>query len=151
MTNLARAIAEEAGVQPAEVMLLRFFATKLAAIKKVKAALEEFVLVQPAETAYDYRRANYVPVKVVVVITADKVRLVYRIGRLIEEGSNRVITSARFRELDSVMRYPERQVKRFAGKHLASQWLGHSVTGWTSPRVGVARVGGKLFDAVSVR
>jgi len=148
--NLAKAIADQAGVALERVMLLRHFEGKLAAIGRAWASIEEFTLTQPAGTRYDFSLPEAAPIEVVAVIALDRLEAVYRIDGVEADGSNRRITSAEFRALDGAMRYPERRVKRFAATKMRSKLIGRTVRGWTNPRVAVARVGGKLFDSVEL-
>jgi hypothetical protein len=131
-------------------MLLRHFSSKLAAIARAGASIEEFTLTQPVDSAYDFRAANRPPIDVVAVIANDRVQSVYRILGVEQAGSNRAITSTTFRTLDGSMNYPERQVKRFRARKIRSALVGRAISGWSSPRTGVARAGGKLFERVQL-
>ena len=148
--NLAEALAKEFEVSPERILLLRHFKGKLKAIEAAGAEVDEFTLTQPKDTPYDFRAEGKEPVELVVSISGDHVHAVFRIRGLEAEGSNRVITSTSFRALDGAMKYPERIVRRFKGSRLKSKWVGGTVTGWTNPRLGVARAGGKLFGSVKV-
>ena len=148
--NLASAVADQFNVPLERVMLLRHFAGKIAAIDRAGATLEEFTLTQPAGTRYDFSLPTHTPIEVVAVIAQDRVEAIYRITGVQAQGSNRRITSSEFRALDGAMRYPERQVKRFAATKLRGKLIGKAIQGWTNPRVAVARVGGKLFDSVQL-
>lgn len=147
---LAYALAKEFGVAPRQVMLLRHFKGKVDAIRRAHARLDEFTLTQPTGTPYDFLARDRPPIDILGVIVDDHVLAVYRILGVESEGSNRVITSASFRALDGAMRYPERQVRRFAAEQLSSVFDGHAIVGWSSPRSAVARCGGKLFESVRI-
>jgi hypothetical protein len=150
LMQLALALAKEAGVELPQVMLLRHFKGKVDAIRRANATLDEFTLTQPTGTPYDFLAHDRAPIEVVGVIVDDRVFAVYRILGVDNEGSNRSITSASFRALDGAMRYPERQVRRFAAEKLPSALIGLPIVGWSNPRSAVARCGGKLFASVKV-
>jgi hypothetical protein len=148
--KLATALAQEMGVSPQDVMLLRHFKGKVQAIKRANATLDEFTLTQPVGSPYDFLAEDRPPIRIVGVIVEERIYAVYRILSIEAQGSNRVITSESFRALDGAMKYPERQVRRFAAEKLQSKYVGRAIEGWSSPRNAVARFGGKLFDSVTI-
>jgi hypothetical protein len=147
--TLAQSVADEAKVRLDDVLLLRHFKGKVDAIRRAGASIDEFTLVQPVDSKYDFSEGDGRPaVHVVVSIVDDRVYAVFRIQGVKQVGSNRKITSETFRAVDGDMGYPERQVRSFAGKRIKSALVGRSVSGWSNPRSAVARSGGRLFDAV---
>jgi hypothetical protein len=146
--KLAQALATEASIPLARIMLLRHFKGKVEAIRRCGASLEEFTLTQPKGTPYDFFLTDRESIEIVGVIADDRLVAVYRIVGIEKEGSNRVITSTTFRSLDGAMRYPERTVRRFTAQPVDSAYVDQKIAGWSNMRVGTARIGGKLFDSV---
>lgn len=147
---LGQVIAKETGVQHSSIALLRHFDSKMKAIERVGASIEEFTLTQPSDTPYDFRAPGRKPIEIVAVIVHGRLQAVYRITGIDQTGSNRMVTSPTFQALDSAEKYPAREVKRFSAEVLPSKWIGGVVCGWFNPRVGIARSNGKLFDQVKI-
>jgi hypothetical protein len=149
--NLARLIAAEANVDPQDVLLLRHSNTRIEGLKRAGGTIEEYSLVQPTDTRYDFIPDGKTPIKVVATVVSDKVHAVYRILGIEKTGTTRSLTSLGFRRFDIELNYPERNAKRFSAEVLQSTATGKFVTGWTNPRSAVARYGGKLFETVEIR
>ena len=52
--NLASLVAKEVGVDPQHVLLLRHSNKSVAALEREGASIEEYTLVQPTDSRYDY-------------------------------------------------------------------------------------------------
>ncbi len=150
--NLASTIAAELGIDPQSLLLLRHGNRKTAALRKAGASIEEYTLVQPTDSKYDFSvsRINEPPLQAVAVIVDDKVHAVYKIVGVEKVGTTRSLTSAAFSRFDIEAGYPEKPAKRFAATECSSRTLHRPISGWTSPRNAVARYGSKMFDSVEV-
>ena len=82
--NLASAVARESGVAVKQVMLLRHANGKVAALFRAGGQIEEYTLVQPTDSKYDFRATGRPPIKVVAVIVNDHVFALYEIPALNE-------------------------------------------------------------------
>ena len=148
--NLGHSVAAEAGVHPEEVLLLRHGNAKTRAVRAAGGTLEEYTLVQPTDTKYDFLARGKPPISVVVAIVDDRVHAVYRILGVEEEGTTWSLTSPGFNKFDKEAGYPELPAKRFRAESIASQVLRRRVVDWANPRLAVARYGSKTFESVSV-
>ena len=148
--NLAQTISSELGIDHRSLLLLRHGNTKTNALRKAGASLEEYTLVQPTGSKYDFSasKTNMPAVLAVAVIVNDRVYAVYKITGVEKIGTTRSLTSAAFNRFDIDAGYPEKPAKKFAAKAFESRTLNHPITGWTSPRNAVARYGSKIFDSV---
>ena len=146
--NLARTVAAEAKVDSQFVMLLRHGNVKTAALRRAGGTLEEYTLVQPLNSRYDYLAEGRPPISIVVAIVDDKVHFVYRILGVEKTGTTRSLTSRGFNRFDQAAGYPELPARPFNAEPIASRTLNRLVTGWASPRNAVARYGSKAHDSV---
>lgn len=146
--QLADAAARESGVDPEHIMLLRHANGKVASLLRAGASIEEYTLVQPTDSKYDFRAFGKTPIEVVAVVVNDHVYGLYKITGVERTGTTHSLTSAAFRAFDTAMGYPIRAAKRFSGHQLSCTFKGKAVSGWSSPRNAVARFGGKLFQEV---
>jgi hypothetical protein len=148
--NLGHLIAQEATVQPDEVMLLRHSNRNLAALRKLDVSVEDYSLVQPTDSKYDFLADEKTKVRAVAVIVDDKVYAVYKITGIEKTGTTYSLLPEQFRKFDEARQYDERPAKRFSFEEVKSTSLNKPITGWTSPRNAVARYGGRLFEKVEV-
>ena len=146
--NLAHTIALEHGVDPQLILLLRHGNTKTRALLQAGGTLEEYTLVQPIDSKYDFHANGKPPVSIVVAIVEDKVHFVYRILDVERLGTTLTLTSLGFKRFDEAAKYKERPARKFSAEPLASRSLQRPVVGWTSPRNAVARYGTKMFSSV---
>lgn len=146
--NLGYLIAQEANVRPDEVMLLRHSNKNLAALKKLDIPIEEYSLVQPTNSKYDFLADGKIKIRAVAVIANDKVCFVYKITGIEKIGTTYDLMRPQFRKFDEARQYDERPAKRFAFEPVQSTSIDKQITGWTSPRSAVARYGGRLFEKV---
>ena len=110
--------------------------------------MEEYTLVQPTNSKYDYLAEGRTPISVVVAIVDDKVHFVYRILGVEKTGTTRSLTSLGFNRFDQAAGYAERPARLFKAEPISSRAFGRTITGWASPRNAVARYGTKTFDSV---
>lgn len=148
--NLARLIADETNSQLDQIMLLRHSNSKTKGLLQAGATIEEYTLVQPTNSKYDFLADGKPPIQVVVAIVNERVHAVYKIAGVERVGTTRTLVSGNFRQFDIQQGYPELPAKLFRAEQLSSAWLGQSIRGWTSPRNAVARNGTRLFDRVEV-
>ena len=146
--HLATAIAIEAGVDPQSVILVRHSNARTAQLRKAGGSLEEYTLIQPTNSKYDYLAEGKMPIFVVVAIVDDKVHFVYRIHGIEKIGTTRSLTSPAFNRFDEAIGYPERPARKFKAEPIRSRTLGRTVSGWSSKRNAVARYGTVIFDSV---
>lgn len=147
--NIASYFASQTGVEPQHLMLLRHSNTKLQALARAGASIEEFTLLQPTNSRYDYYAEGRDPIRCVVVIANDHVEAIYRILGIKSIGTTHSLASAAFLKYDQSQGYPELPAKLFAAQEVQmDRLMGQPVMGWTSPRTAVARYGGRLFQTV---
>ncbi len=149
--NLGMLVAKELEADPQHVMLLRHSNVKVAALEREGASVEEYTLVQPTNSRYDFFADGRVPAKYVVVIVYDHVHCVYRIQGVEAEGTTHSLASAAYVRFDTMQGHLPLPAKRFRATLVErSRTLGRPVLGWSSPRTPVARYGGRLFEHVEV-
>ena len=146
--QLAGAVAKETGVAPEHIMLLRHANGKVAALLRAGASIEEYTLVQPTDSTYDFLATNRTPVQVVAVVVNDSVHALYKITGVERTGTTHSLTSAAFVRFDKAMGFKPHPAKRFSAVELPCTFLGRAVLHWSSPRNPVARFGTKLFRRV---
>ena len=150
--NLAALVAKEVGVDPQNVMLLRHSNSRVAALLREGASIEEFTLVQPIDSRYDFLASGRIPIRIVIAIVNDHVHAIYRIDGVEDEnGTTQSLTSPAYARFDIKQGYLPRPAKRYCAMRIEhSRSLGQAVRGWTSPRTPVARYGEKLHKGVEV-
>jgi len=148
--NLGTLIANEANVQPEEVMLLRHGNTQVRLLEQYGATIEEYTLIQPTDSKYDFWADGRPQINVVVVVVDDHVNIVYRILGFRDDGTTHTFGSDNFHQMDIAQGYPAYPARFFAAEPIASVSLGRPVSGWTAPRHPVARYGHQLFGSVEV-
>ena len=148
--NLAKLISRETNVSLENIMLLRHGIAKTQALLKYGATIEEYTLVQPENSMYDFIAKNKTPIQIVVAIVDDKVYAVYRIYGVERFGTTRTLVSKNFCKFDIELGYKEKPAKLFRSEKIESSSTGKFVRGWTSPRSPVAKYGGRLFETVVV-
>jgi len=148
--NLGQLVALENGVDQQNVLLLRHGNRKVESLLQAGGTIEEYTLVQPTGSKYDFHAANKPPIQIVVVIVNDAVFAVYHIMDVEAEGTTRNLTSPAFALWDIEQGYPELNAKRFSAEVLSSRSLGRAVVGWRSKRNAVARYGSSLYGSVEI-
>ena len=149
--NLASLVAKEVGVDPQHVLLLRHSNKSVAALEREGASIEEYTLVQPTDSRYDYFAERYPRIGCVVVVVHDHVHSVYHVQGVAAQGTTHTLTSAAYVRFDTKQGFLPCPAKRFRAKLIEhSRALGRPVLGWSSPRTAVARFGGRLFESVEV-
>lgn len=149
--NLGYTVADEVGVDPQNVVLLRHSNRKVSALRKMKCDLEhDYTLVQPTDSKYDFYAAGKPLAKVLVVIIDDAVYAVYSIAGIKCTGTIRSLTSPAYNRFYAQEGYADCEAREFTAVKLESMTLNSKVIGWTSPRNAVARYGGSLFENVRV-
>lgn len=148
--NLGHLISQEVNVHPDEVMLLRHSNKNLVALEKLDVPIEEYSLVQPINSRYDFLADEKTKIRVVAVIVRNKVWAVYKITGIEETGTTYDLMRPQFRKFDEARNYEERPAKRFSFETVESSCRGKEISGWTSPRNAVARYGSSLFEKVEV-
>lgn len=149
--NLATFIANEQQIDPQAVLLLRHGKGKTDALRRAGASLDEYSLVQPTNTRYDYLATDRPPIRCVVVIVDDHVQMVYRIEGIEAEGTTYSLTSEAYIRFDTQQGNPPVPARRFLATRLtASHAIGKRVSGWSSPRTTVARHGGVIWDRAEI-
>ncbi|ANQ83098.1 hypothetical protein dqs_0015 [Azoarcus olearius] len=150
MRQLAKIVADESGVGLSEIMLLRHGTAKVERLEQHGATIEEYTLVQPAGSRYDFEADGMPKIAVVVVIVRDAVHSVYRILGVEAHGTTRTLTSPEFNAFDRSLKYRELSAKRFRAQRLDSSTVGLPVTGWGAPRHCTLRAGMSMFDSIQV-
>ncbi len=148
--NLANLIAREANVQLDEVMLLRHGNSITQELHQHGGTIEEYTLIQPANTKYDFLAAGKPPIEVVVVIVNDCVNTVYRILGVQGIGTTHTLGTRNLIQFNIAKGYSVLPAKFFIAEQLPSAYLGRPVHGWTCPRTPVARHGGRVFDRIEI-
>ena len=146
--SLAAAVAQEANIDLRSVMLLRHASGKVDALLAHGASIEEYTLLQPTDSKYDFHATNRGPIQVVAVVVNGKLHALYRIAGVKRIGTTHSLASPAFLRFDKAMHYGPRPAKLFSGRELSSNLVGRAVEGWSSPRNAVARFNGKLFREV---
>ncbi|NMF96004.1 hypothetical protein GPA27_01160 [Aromatoleum toluolicum] len=148
--NLGKLISRELNVGPEHIMLLRHSNTLLPALLNAGGTIEEYTLVQPSNSRYDFHADGKPQIDVVAVIVSDLVHVVYRILGVERHGTTRTLVSPHFQRFDVAHKFPERDAKLFAAEEIQSTAVTRPIRGWTSPRTPVARFGGLLFESVEI-
>ena len=148
--NLGKLISRESNVAPEHIMLLRHSNTLLPALLNAGGTIEEYTLVQPSNSRYDFHADGKPQINVVAVIVNDVVHVVYRILGVERHGTTRTLVSPKFQRFDVAHKFPERDAKLFTAEEIQSTAVTRPIRGWTSPRTPVARFGGILFESVEI-
>lgn len=148
--NLTSLISTEFNADPKHIMLLRHSNRSVALLEREGASIEEYTLVQPTNSRYDYFADGHLPVEYVVVIVRGHVHSVYYVEGVAEQGTTYSLVSPAHQRFDRKQGFAPLPAKRFQAKPLNSRAIGRPVSGWSNPRVAVARFGGRLFDSVEV-
>jgi hypothetical protein len=110
--QLFKVISKETGVSPSKMMLLRHANCRVTQLlRHGKQLLEEYTLIQPINSAYDFLRENQMPIEILVVIVYDKVHAIYKIQGLERIGTTYDLVSSAHRELTKKWGYEERPAK----------------------------------------
>jgi predicted HNH restriction endonuclease len=149
--KLYEVIRRETGVHPEKIMLLRHSNGRVILLLEHGAQLlEEYTLVQPINSKYDFLAEKKLPIEIVAVIVYDKVHAIYRIQGVEKLGTTYSLVSPAHRELTIKWGYIELPAKAFKAIKMQSCSIGLPVSGWTSPRRAVARYGDKLFESTQI-
>jgi hypothetical protein len=148
--SLATAVAQEAEVDLRSIMLLRHANGKVDALLAHGASIEEYTLLQPTDSKYDFHATGRRQVNVVAVVVKDKLHAIYAITGVKRAGTTHSLASGAFLKFDKAMHYQPRSAKLFSARELSSEFIGRNVENWSSPRNAVARFNGKLFKQVSL-
>lgn len=149
--ELSEVIKKETGVPPENIMLLRHSNRRVRELLKYgEHLLEEYTLIQPIDSDYDFLSENKPPIEILAVIVYDKFHAIYRIQGVEKIGTTYDLVSAAHRELTKKWKHEERPAKKFRAVKLQSSSIGMPISGWTSPRTTVARYGGKLFETTKI-
>lgn len=151
MPSLAAIVAKEQGVDPGAIMLLRHASDTIRQLRELGGTVEDYTVVQPLDSKYDYRHSRKPPVEVVVVIVDDRVEALYRIDGVERLGTNFELETPAMRILNQSRGRPERKARRYAMTPLRSAVLGLPVRGWKDrQRTPVQRSDGTFFHAIEV-
>ena len=148
--RLSELISRETGVGYDHIMFLRHSNENIRALQGRGGSVEEYTVVQPTDTRYDLLHPKKPPVHVLVVIVHDRVSQVYKIEGVDREGTTYTLVSGANRMFDIERKRREKPARRYLVSVLPSKATGRPISGWTSPRVAVARHGGRLFEQVTV-
>ena len=150
MTKLVELVAQETNINTENLMLLRHAGDNIRSLRALGGSVEDYTVMQPTATKYDYRNPKKPNIDVVVVVVDDEVYGVYRIRGVKKEGTNYSLASPALREFDKNRRKPERPSCLFDMVKLESVVTGKTITGWKNPRATVQRHGGKFFSSYEV-
>jgi hypothetical protein len=131
-------------------MLLRHGTGRLKALRESGATVQEFTAIQVVNSKYDFLRDGAVPIRAVAVIADDQLEAVYRVGAVEREGTTWSVASPAYQKFDRGQGFTEKPAKRFSLVSVPLPEVGRPVHGWTSPRVAVARYGGRLCESIEV-
>lgn len=149
---LARLIANEAHVPIEQVMLLRRANENINKLLASGGSVEDYTFMQPTGSKYDYTHPDKVPVKLVAVISHDKIYAVYRVLGVKREGTTYSLTSEAHKRFDIERGKAERPAKLYNMESVNSACLRLPVTGWEGARsrTAVQRFDGGFFEAIEV-
>lgn len=148
--NLGHLVACEADLQPHEVMLLRHSNSEVHRLRGFGASLDDYTLIQPMNSRYDFLADGKPPIQVVVVIVDDTVYSVLKITGIRRVGTTLSLGSSEFRRFVSAVHGKALPARQFSSEEIPSSALKRRIRGWTSPRTAVARSNGRLFASVEI-
>lgn len=148
---LADFVAREAGVSIDKIMLLRHSNANVDELLKRGSSIEEYTILQPIGSKYDYADPSKPTIEVVVVIVHDTVWGVYRVLGVEHEGTTYGLASAAHRNFDIERGAYDRPARLFKVELIPSTTIGHPITGWEGrTRTTVQRFDGGFFREVRV-
>lgn len=154
MPPLSQLIADETNVMPQQVLLLRHAIKRTNRLHQFGATIEDYTLIQPINTIYDFLGYYNPPIQVVVTIVNDAVYSVYLLGGIAEEGDNLHLGSPEHQEFEQFMAEMEGRhavdAVKFAAQRFESVYIGSNITGWNAPRHPIAKYGDVLFGTVEL-
>jgi len=148
--NLAKLIASETGAELDEIMLLRHTNVAANLLAQYGVTVEEYTLLQPVNSKYDFQANDRPAIEIVVAIVNDLVYAVYRIIGAPALGDTRTLAKPNYIAFDTARGYGPVPAKLFAAEALTSKATGRDAHGWTCPINPVARYGSQVFDGLEV-
>jgi len=149
--KLADLIARETGVGTESVMLLRHSGSTIKRLLKRGGTVEDYTVVQPINSKYDYHDPRKTRIDVVVVVVDNKVHGIYRVTGVEKEGTSYSLESDAMRQMNIDRQRPEVPARRFGIVQLPSAATGKKNSGWENrQRTAVQRIDGSFFDEIEV-
>jgi hypothetical protein len=154
MPPLAQLIAEETNVILQEVLLLRHTIYRTNILLQYGSTIEDYTLIQPINSRYDFSMYYKPPIQVVVAIANNTVDSVYLIDGIAEHGDNLHLGSLEHQMFEQAMAEAEgRQAVpavKFAAQRFDSIYIGRNITGWNAPINSIAKFGDMRFETVEL-
>ncbi|MGH8122790.1 MAG: HNH endonuclease [Rudaea sp.] len=151
MVKLAEFVAREVGVSTDNIMLLRHSSSGVEHLKTLGVTVQDYTIVQPIGSRYDYRDPRRVRIDIVAVLVDNQVHAVYRILGVEKEGTTYSLNVPALTLDDKKKSRSDRPARRFRIVEIKSAATGKTITGWERrQRTPVQRSNDKFFYEIGV-
>lgn len=147
--KLAETIHVETGEPLEAIQLLRHSNEKWKMRQEFGVTVYEYTALQPIGSIYDYSRAGWPRIRIVVAIVNDLVHAVYRVLNGETKCTN-YSGSVAFRKAEEMDGTAEVDCFLFQLEEIPSVCTGLPIQGWTAPIIAPLRHGGDMYNSITV-